>query len=160
MTEVDITGGTELQKKLVHSAACYYVNFLMGAPGQLLLTIRLKPHLFQKYGCKADCLILDEDEDFREFEIRIDSKMHIPAILRCLAHECVHVSQYQKRHLRDGNSAFHNIWKGKAWDVRKHHYYDLPWEREAYGMEVGLFERFVAAKRFTKKRWYKDYDYA
>ena len=160
MLEIDITGGTALQKSLINSAAKHYVNFLLGDPGHLLLTIRLKPDLFAKYGCKADCIILDEDDDFREYEIRVDSKMHMPALLRCLAHEIVHVSQYEKGHLKDGTSAFQNIWKGKVWDIREHDYYDLPWEREAYGMEVGMFERFVSARRFTKKRWYKDYDYA
>lgn len=160
MIDIDITGGSKHQRSHVERAARFYLTLLLGDPQNILLTIRLKPDLFQKYESKADCLPLDEDDDFREYEIRIDCSMHLPAVLRCLAHEVVHVCQYHRGHMKDSpDGAYEIIWKRKKWDIRTTHYYDLPWEVEAYGHEVGLFERYVTARRLTGKRWYKDYDF-
>jgi hypothetical protein len=163
MIEVDVTGGSKLQRGHVVRAAKFYMTLLLGDTGSknVLLTVRLKPDLYKKYSSKADCIPLDSDEDYSEYEIRVDSTMRLPAVLRCLAHEAVHVSQYEKGHLKDSSrAAFEVIWKRKKFDIRTTNYYDLPWEIEAYGHEVGLFERYVSSRRLSAKSWYKDYDFA
>ena len=157
--DIDIVGGTRLQKQLIRSASKFYLHML-GCSGAILLTIRLKKDFFKKYGAKADCMMFEWDEDYVEFEIRIDAGMNIPAILRCLAHETVHVQQYYSKRMVDGENYHEVLWNRKKIDTRNYGYYDLPWEVEAYSKETGLYELFVAAKRLSGKRWYKDYDFA
>jgi hypothetical protein len=60
----------------------------------------------------------------------------------------------------DGENYHEVLWNKKKIDTRNYGYYDLPWEVEAYSKETGLYELFVAAKRMSGKRWYKDYDFA
>ena len=82
------------------------------------------------------------------------------AMLRCLAHECVHVAQYASGKMKDTNSIQVTKWNGKKIDRRGIDYFDLPWELEAYGQETGLMDRFINAKGYAKKKWYNDPDFS
>ena len=156
--DIVVVGGTKQQRALVEQAAAFYSNFLMGNAPDLFVTIKLKRNLLNKECVKADCLFDDEEDDFKSFEIRIDSLMNMPGILRSLAHEMVHVSQYYSGKMKDrGISGV--VWKGQAMSLTIAHYYDLPWEVEAYSMEEGLYERFVTRKKLGRAKWYKDRDY-
>jgi RNA-binding protein YhbY len=158
MAEIVVVGGTKQQRALVEQAAAFYSTFLIGDTGSLFLTIKLKRALLNKECVKADCLLDEDEDDYKSFEIRIDSLMNMPGILRSLAHEMVHVSQYYSGKMKD-RGVSHVIWKGQTMSVTIGHYYDLPWEVEAYGAETGLFERFVTRKKLGKAKWYKDRDY-
>jgi hypothetical protein len=66
----------------------------------------------------------------------------------------VHVKQFTRKELKHSEFVHIAIWKGRRWCTHKTHYYDLPWEIEAHGMEVGLFDRWViqdgVVGKFTK----------
>ena len=159
MNEIIVSGGTKLQKKLVMEAANYYIKDLIPAHSVMLL-IKLRKDLFKKEGLKADCIWEDDRNKPREFNITIDSSMKMHGVLRALAHECVHVKQFVKREMCDTGNCYITKWKGQAYHTNKGSYWELPWEIEAYGREVGLYEMFVTNKRHSKKRWYvKDPDY-
>lgn len=157
--EALVIGGTKQQRALIEQAAVYYSSILLDkSSADLFINIKLNRDLLTKEGAKADCM-LDEDEcDYQVFEIRIDSLMNMPAILRSLAHEMVHVTQYYTGRIKDvsSNSV---MWNGKLVNTIGLHYYDLPWEVEAYGKETGLFERFVTRKKLGRAKWYVDKDY-
>lgn len=157
---IDVLGATKSQSKLIRDAAEYYLGILLrGRKDQLLVTIRLRKNLLKSHGVKADCLLVEED-DFREFDVRIDANMRLQAILRCLAHEMVHVAQYTTGALREGRNMNESVWRGKRWNTQHHSYYDLPWEIDALGKEEGLLEKFVVSRSLQKKKWYVDLDYA
>ena len=159
MNEIIVSGGTKLQKKLVMEAANYYLKDLIPAHSVMLL-IKLRKDLFKKEGLKADCIWEDDRNKPREFNITIDSSMKMHGVLRALAHECVHVKQFVKREMCDTGNCYITKWKGQAYHTNKGSYWELPWEIDAYGREVGLYEMFVTKKRHTKKPWYaKDRDY-
>ena len=159
MNEIIVSGGTKLQKKLVEEAANYYLKDLISTYSVMLL-IKLRKDLFKKEVIKADCIWEDDRNKPREFNIRIDSSMKMHGVLRALAHECVHVEQFVTGEMRDTNNCYITKWKGQGYRTDQCNYWKLPWENDAYGREVGLYEMFVTDKRYTKKPWYtKDQDY-
>jgi hypothetical protein len=67
----------------------------------------------------------------------------------------VHVKQHAKNELQSGvmvatrgGLKMYSKWQGEIWKPkpREDHYFDSPWEIEAYGREVGLYQKWVAAQ--------------
>ena len=159
---VTVVGGSEAQRKLVRQAARYFLKKLMYERDHItlagmLLSIELIKDLHKSEDVKGD--LEPDDDDSYAFDLRLDSSMNISALLRTLAHECVHASQYALEDMKETRNVTVTIWKGKRIDWSKMHYYDQPWEIDAYGKEIGLYEGFVGAKRLTRESWYIDYDY-
>jgi len=75
----------------------------------------------------------------REFLIELHPYISGVEILKTLAHEFVHIKQYVEGDLNDSQTE----WKGEAIDSDAVDYYSLPWEIEAFGLEVGLFTNFA-----------------
>jgi len=75
----------------------------------------------------------------REFLIELHPYISGVEILKTLAHEFVHIKQYVQGDLNDSQTE----WKGEACDSDAMDYYSLPWEVEAFGLEVGLFTNFA-----------------
>lgn len=71
--------------------------------------------------------------------------MRIKEVLKTLAHEMVHVKQYARGELKDCVGA--TRWKDRHYPLKsratREQYWFQPWEIEAYGMEVGLFECYA-----------------
>jgi len=103
------------------------------------------------YGYAAN---MDETErNPRIFELQINSKIPRKRQLEVMAHEMVHIKQMARNELRmkagvkifhDGTIVRHDvgIWMGKEYLVNDDTYYELPWEIEAYGREIGLVRNF------------------
>ena len=75
----------------------------------------------------------------REFLIELHPYISGVEILKTLAHEFVHIKQYVEGDLNDSQTE----WQGEAIDSDSMDYYSLPWEVEAFGLEVGLFTNFA-----------------
>lgn len=78
----------------------------------------------------AACLV-----DKNTVSVALDSKLPVDDLVQTLAHEMVHVKQYAKGQLKDlvdkkGNE--YKTWLGKKFEG---HYYDQPWEVEAFKRE-------------------------
>jgi hypothetical protein len=57
--------------------------------------------------------------------------------------------QYARRELHPSKEA----WLGKTINPKKVSYWDLPWEIEAHGREVGLFVRYCEENKLGKYKW-------
>ena len=75
----------------------------------------------------------------REFLIELHPYISGVEILKTLAHEFVHIKQYVEGDLNDSQTE----WKGETIDSDAMDYYSLPFEIEAFGLEVGLFTNFA-----------------
>ena len=75
----------------------------------------------------------------REFLIELHPYISGKEILKSLAHEFVHVKQYVYEELNEEQTQ----WQGEPIDSDAVDYYELPWEIEAHGREVGLFVNFA-----------------
>lgn len=103
--------------------------------------------------------IIDEEKARpRNFLVQVSTpaSLSIPKLLKTTFHELVHVKQYATGELQYVSDTVH-MWRGKRYknieDMDR--YWDLPWEVEAHGMEMGLAVRFARQYGYESAPWYK-----
>lgn len=152
---VTVEGGSPSQKKYVTSIVLFCVQKFMPRMQNLDITVILKNLKGKAYGY---CLALDDDtrpDRPRTFEIEVHSKMRLRKLLETVAHEMVHVKQYAKSELYQGQRVNKHRWQGK-WMSNNLSYWDQPWEIEAHGREAGLFVQWAEAERIGHLKWTHD----
>ena len=94
-------------------------------------------------GDYAYCDVLEDNH--RSFVITIDRTISKKDTLLALAHEMCHVKQYAKGQLKDLSRPAKMVkWLGEKYDPDVIDYWSSPWEREARGMEMELYVKFMA----------------
>lgn len=122
----------------------YATNFFC----RKLISAQLLRHLtviitFKKLrGLKGLAEAIDCDIKPREFHIQIRQTMSRQNILKTLAHELVHVKQYARKELGVVLIGSRLRWHDQMIDSAATNYWEYPWEIEAYGREVGLYEMY------------------
>ena len=137
----------DCNKKIFIEAAEFYAEKL-GLPKDILIAIRTKKKLKGQYGY-CERLISTEEDPFEAYLIVLEDrgKDSDEDPLTILAHEMVHVKQYVKGELQD--FAGYSMWKSQRFEdfsAGSEEYYFAPWEVEAYGLQVGLFQMFMRKK--------------
>jgi hypothetical protein len=64
--------------------------------------------------------------------MNIDTDLDTERLIIALAHEMIHVKQYARGQITHGKNLNSKFWMGKKF---RGHYYDLPWEVEAFSKE-------------------------
>jgi len=141
MMFVEVIGGSKSQKKHVHQMVDFCIKTLMPK-----MNLDITVNLCKPQGAMGYCL---ETDNNRTFEIEVDKTQKLRALLETVAHEMVHVKQYARREL----SPDKDVWMGKTYNPKKVSYWDLPWEIEAHGREVGLFIRYCENNKLAKQKW-------
>ena len=141
MMFVEVIGGSNSQKNHVAKMVEFCVKTLMPR-----MNLDITVNLCKPTGAMGYCL---EGDDNRTFELEIDKTQSLRALLETVAHEMVHVKQYARREL----SPVKEIWMGKTYNPEKVSYWDLPWEIEAHGREIGLFIRYCEEHKLSKYKW-------
>lgn len=148
--QLNIVGFTKKQKAELAEAASFFANILMDPRTVRNLTIDIE-HT-PKNESQGECVDEDGVRNPRYFTINIRSAKDDDDIIQTLAHEMVHVKQHAKNELKTGvvvatrgGLKISSKWMGKIWKPKgkEDHYYDSPWEVEAYGREVGLYQRWL-----------------
>lgn len=145
MNEIEVRGGTARQRWYARSMAEFCIKHLMPCMRTLNIIIKLK----STKDAMGYCLELDDN---RSFEIEVDKTLRLRRLIETVAHEMVHVKQYARRELHPA----HSKWMGKTINPKKVSYWDLPWEVEAHGREVGLFIRWAEYHKLADKKWTQD----
>ena len=146
MNTITIEGGNASQKDKVFSLTQFCIKKLMPRMRSLDINIKLT-----RLGKEANGYCLRQTD--REFELEIDSRLTLRTMLETVAHEMVHVKQYARREMNDfAFKEVHYKWKGKL-VPESTDYWDLPWEIEANGREVGLFIRWCEEAGYGDKAW-------
>ena len=146
MNYIEITGGKTRQQDYARSMVEYCINKLMPRMKTLNVDVKLTK---LKGDANGYCL----RDTPRDFSIEVDHTQGLRTMLETIAHEMVHVKQYARSEMTDWiiEDKFYK-WKGdfvpEATD-----YWDLPWEIEANGREVGLFVRWAQDNGYAKKAW-------
>ena len=139
---ITVNGGKAHQRKHVQTMVEFCIETLMPRMRTLEITVNLcKPT-----GALGYCLELDNK---REFELEVDKTQPMRKLLETVAHEMVHVKQYARREMNPHS----DDWLGKTYNPKKVSYWDLPWEIEAHGREVGLFIRWAEKYDLGKEDW-------
>lgn len=141
MIFVDVVGGSKSQKKHTKAMVEFCVKTLMPR-----MNLDITVNLCNPTGAMGYCL---EEDNNRTFELEIDKTQSLRGLLETVAHEMVHVKQYAKREL----SPDKHEWMGKTYNPDEVNYWDLPWEIEAHGREIGLFVRYCEANDLSKYKW-------
>jgi len=160
--QVSVKGADRKLGNLLRKACRFYARELMHTNLSKYVSIKILHHNKSKeYPDKGSCIWDDtwNSKKPREFLITIARGQTKVAKLNTLAHEMVHVKQYAKGEM-DGiqhKDGFQK-WKGVEFKLnprvtpaktsggimtKKYDYYYLPWEIEAYGLEVGLAWYFI-----------------
>ena len=139
---ITVTGGKPNQRKYVESMAEFCVGKLMPRMRTLDITVKLNT----PKGAMGYCL---ETDNKRTFELEIDRNQRLRDLLETVAHEMVHVKQFARREMHPSM----DTWYGKTYSPDKVDYWDLPWEIEAHGREVGLFVRWAEENKLSDYKW-------
>ena len=82
----------------------------------------------------------------------VDCSVSKRKIMETIAHEMVHLKQYAKGELVDLERCGSTTWQ-KTKINSETNYWDLPWEVEAHGKELGLFVRWAEHNHLGNQDW-------
>jgi hypothetical protein len=149
MNYITIKGGNKSKQDKIISMVEFCIDKLMPRMNSLNIDIKLTSISGDAEGY---CL----RESNRDFEIEVDSSLTLRKMLETVAHEMVHVKQYARREMNDWAYQQEKYYKWKDRFVPANtDYWDLPWEIEANGREVGLFVRWAEKEGYAKHKWTK-----
>jgi hypothetical protein len=127
----------------VKRAILFYADQLLTA--KMLENVNLKVKFIKTSGDVFGYASVEERTDYgkaRDFLIEMNPIIGGRNILKSLAHEMVHIKQYAYSETNDTLTR----WKG-TYVKEDMDYWIQPWEIEAYGMEAGLFRKFVIQEK-------------
>jgi hypothetical protein len=149
---INITGmvGKRKEKALLKEAAEFFATQLMDP--RMVRNLTLDIEVRKDFDVDGECVDEDGVRNPRWFTIGLKSQK-ISDMIKTLGHEMVHVKQHAKNELQGGivvpsrgGLKMYSRWQGEIWKPKgkEDHYFDSPWEIEAYGREVGLFAKWIA----------------
>lgn len=124
----------------IKEATRWFGEMLMGP--RLIKSLDIKILNREHFFKTAKAWAVVDGSDPRTFTIIMDYHRSRRAYLKTLAHELVHVKQYARNELGIVTIGGKTRWQGYKINDVDVHYFDQPWEIEAYGREIGLFHRY------------------
>ena len=126
-----VQGGTKQQRKYAYNMAEFVCDKFNINPNVEIYFRRLTND-----RSLGGCVSLDDNE----YEIDIKRSLRMRDMLTTLAHELVHVKQYELGQLDHDAESQYDYW-------------DKPSEIEAHGRETGLFITWAEANNLADKKW-------
>ena len=156
---IDIRGKTKtLCKAEIKFATAFFANYIMGERLAKNLDFEI---VFEDQGKMAEghCHPVDAERRPRMFEIGINPNLSRKKMLRCLAHEMVHVKQYARGELF--NHLITAKWQGKTYKLTNsfEDYLNWPWEIEAYGRDRALYLFYQVMLKSEKVKFKRGFVY-
>jgi hypothetical protein len=124
-----VQGGTKAQKMYAYSMAEFVCNKFDINPD-----IEISFRRLTNDRSLGGCVCVDKGE----YEIDIKRSLRLRDMLTTLAHEMVHVKQYEL---------------GQYKNEDEFDYWDKPSEIEAHGRETGLFVTWAEQNKLAHKKW-------
>jgi hypothetical protein len=160
---ISITGTGVRNVKKLDEAARFLASHLLHP--RTVAKIELDIDVFKTLSNEGECVKEDDHKNPRYFTINLQ-RAPIENMIKALCHEMVHVKQYAKNELgkdyfvvrRGKGPQLVTRWQGELWFPKKKEdeYWDSPWEIEAYGREVGLYQKWVHHNNAVKKKGVKN----
>lgn len=91
---------------------------------------------------RAVAMVHEEAQD--HFFMTLDETLldDTEELITTVCHETVHIKQYLRKECRD-IAVDRKKWKGVEYDLNETNYYDLPWEQEAYFLQMILADKVI-----------------
>jgi hypothetical protein len=146
---------TPKERKILKMATHFYASRLMS--DRLSNTLEISINVIKDFYVKNKILgeAFPKDDVLgipsnKQFVINLEWNNKLgKRVLQCLAHEMVHVKQYAKGELK-----FHergNLVTFQREQYQGDEYWESLWEIEAYGREVGLYQKFKPTLKLLRK---------
>ena len=148
---INIWGGNKKLRSLTISLVEYCADKLK-LNDTIRLDIEFSRNLYKEDGILGEVDFDDTNHRPKEFTMTVDSSVSRRRIMETIAHEMVHVMQYAKGELVDLSRCGSTKWQNNLVDSETN-YWDLPWEIEAHGKELGLFIRWAEENKLGKYAW-------
>lgn len=142
---------TPKERKILKMATHFYASRLMSDRmlGTLEVNVNIIKNFYEKNKILGEAYPKDDDfKNKKQFVINLEWNKLGKRVLQCLAHEMVHVKQYAKGELK-----FHerkNLITFQRKQYQDDEYWESLWEIEAYGREVGLYQKFKPTLKLLK----------
>lgn len=147
--QVKLSGKNEkITRKELIIATKYFARSLMTERMCKSLTIYLKSD--RMHHCDGSSVWLDNNHRPKKFDIIINAGMSKRRQLITLAHEIVHVKQHATCELKSMLRKREERWQGRYIKENELTYFEKPWEIEAYGRELGLYQMYMQWKKDWK----------
>jgi hypothetical protein len=150
---ISIDGTGPRNADMLEEAARFFAAQLLHA--RTVQNIELDIEIVKSLDVEGECISEDDHKNPRYFTIRI-KRAPREEMIKVLGHEMVHVKQYAKNELGKelamarGGKGLRIVtrWMGEFWSPKSKEdaYWDAPWEIEAYGREVGLYQKWFHRK--------------
>jgi hypothetical protein len=143
---------TPNEREILRTATHFYASRLMGErlSDSLEIDVNVIKDFYTKNKILGEAFPKSDDlGNKKQFVINLEWNKMGKRVLQCLAHEMVHVKQYAKGELK-----FHekrNLVTFQREQYQDDEYWESLWEIEAYGREVGLYQKFKPTLRLLKK---------
>jgi hypothetical protein len=148
--QLSFHGFSGAKRKMLTEAAEFFAAQLMDPRmvRNLVIDIERTP----KNDVQGECIDEEGTRSPRWFTINLRDGKEDESLVQILAHEMVHVKQHAKNELQSGvmtatrgGLKMTSRWMGKIWKPKgkEDAYWDAPWEIEAYGREVGLYQKWM-----------------
>ena len=147
---VNVKGFGKKKSAELREACEFYALQLMDP--RMVRNLQIDIERTAKSDVQGECVDEDGVRNPRWFTINLRDAKDDDDVLKTLAHEMVHVKQHAKNELQSGvmiasrgGLKMTSKWMGEIWKPKgkEDHYYDSPWEIEAYGREIGLYHRWL-----------------
>lgn len=139
--DITVIARSRDRRDVIAGALRFYAKQLRLERSRWTLTVRSVSGMTSGHGMNGAVSRIGE----RDLMLLIDNRLSMERLFTTLAHEMVHVKQYAKGQLkieeRRGRGDF--VWLGRK--VVNTHYYDQPWEIEAFSRERLLSNSLVKA---------------
>jgi len=144
---------TQNERKILKMATHFYASRLMS--DRLSNSLEINLNVIKDFYAQNKILGEafpkgDDSKNKKQFVINLEWNKIGKKLLQCLAHEMVHVKQYAKGELK-----FHergNLVTFQREQYQGDEYWESLWEIEAYGREVGLYQKFKPTFKLLKKQ--------
>lgn len=131
----------KLTRQEVIEAVNIFSEQLMSS--RLRNTLEINIHFKYMTDYKGLCVWLFDNHRPKDYEIIINNAYGKKTQLMSLAHELVHVKQWATGQMKDLILHSDTVrYNDKYYNVENENYYFTPWEVEAYGLEIGLYEQY------------------
>jgi DNA-binding transcriptional ArsR family regulator len=151
---ITISGGNTSLRNLAHSLIEYCGAKLLSPTirKSLIVDLEFSRTLYKEDGLLGEIDFNDSNHRPKEFTITVDCTVPKRRIMETIAHEMVHLKQYAKGELIDLERSGKTRWQ-KQIVTSQTNYWDLPWEIEAHGRELGLFVRWAEQLDLAQQDW-------
>ncbi len=149
MVRIIVRGQSQsILKEEAKEAISFFSDYLLGRRlgKNVYIYVTFNQNLFKKEQSYGYVMPIDGAARYpRKFSIKIDAQLNSYMTTLTIAHEMVHVKHYCRGELKD-IKGYPRKWLGEIYDETVD-YNDLPWEKDALGMELVLYESWIDYKR-------------